>query len=413
MRGFLLSEGGNMYFISQLGKQDCAFACLKMMLANYHHDKNYLFLPLPKDNKETYNFQELTAIGKKYNLTLQGVRILEVKELYDCQEFPIVVSLRRPKGARHTVLLLGANEKYVKMFDPEVGKRKMKTELFVSEWTTHALKIVDGIKTKCPMIFPNFISKRDKIILPILQLISGVGLLLGTYFISEELKFYLPIIFFAIFLIFEILFRSSLVSAMKRMDENIFKYGFRELNRNYQEIYLTMERYRQISLSILPNFINSSLIAIFITAILIINSPINVVYIALPLALAAINVFLYRPYFKDKNIEIAAKEKEVGDVENDFQFRMKCSETHTQAYEVGLNHNIYTYLEVTSLLLTIILTMTISKNINITYVIFYLCISIFLKSTFEKILEFSSQSEEYDTVKNKLINSLEFKDKNS
>ena len=402
-----------MYFISQLSEQDCAFACLKMMLANFHHDKNYLFLPLPKDKKETYNFQELVAIGKQYNLTLQGVRIFEAKELYDCKEFPIIVSLRRPKGARHTVLLLGANEKYVKVFDPEVGKRKIKSEVFISEWTTHAIKIVEGTKTNCPTIFPSFISKRDKIILPIMQLLSGVGLLLGTYFISEEYKFYLPIIFFSVFLIFEILFRSSLVGAMKRMDENIFEYGFREQNRNYKDIYLTIERYRQISLSIVPNVIYSALIAVFITAILIINSPINVVYVILPFALAMVNVFLYKPHFRNQNVDIAAKEKEIEEVETDFQFKMKSDEVHSQAYEVGLNHNIYTYLEVASLLLTIILTMMVSKNLNITYVIFYLCISVFLKNTFEKILEFSSQSEEFDAVKNKLINSLEFKDKNS
>ena len=413
VRGFLLSEGGIMYFISQIGKQDCAFACLKMMLANYHHDKNYLFLPLPNEKSATYNFQELTSLGKKYNLTLQGVRINDVQELFSCKEFPLIASLRRPKGARHSVLLLGANEKYVKMFDPEVGKRKVRTEIFVSEWTGLALKIVEGTKTKCPLIFPSFISRRDKIILPILQLFSGAGLLAGTYFISENQKFYLPIIFFSVFLIFEILFRSNLVSAMKRMDENIFEFGFREQDRDYREIYETIERYRQISLSIVPNVIYSSLLAIFITAIMVINGPINVVYIVLPLALAAIKVFLYKPHFKSQNIDIAEKEKEIEEVEDDFQFKTKSSDVHSLAYEVGLNHNVYTYLEVASLLLTIILTMTISRNINITYVIFYLCISVYLKNTFEKIFDFSSQSEEFDIVRNKLFNSLEFKDKNS
>ena len=413
VRGFLLSEGGNMYFISQISKQDCAFACLKMMLANYHHDKNYLFLPLPKDSGATYNFQELSAISKNYNLTLQGIRISDAQELFSCKDFPIIASLRRPKMARHTVLLLGANAKYVKMYDPEVGKRKVRTELFMSEWTGHALKIVEGTKTKCPMIFPSFISKRDKIILPILQLLSGVGLLLGTYFISEEHQFYLPIAFFAVFLIFEILFRSTLVSAMKRMDENIFEYSFKKQDRNYRTIYETIERYRQISLSIVPNIIYSSLITIFITAIMVINGPINIVYVVLPLALAVINVFLYKPHFKDQNIDISSKEKEIDDVEDDFQFKMKSSEVHSLAYDVGLNHSVYTYLEVASLLLTIILTMTISKNINITYVIFYLCISVYLKNTFEKMLEFSSRSEEFDIVKNKLLNSLELKDNNS
>ncbi len=402
-----------MYFISQIGEQDCAFACLKMMLANYHHDKNYLYLPLPKDNTQTYNFQEIVNIGKKYNLIMQGVKITDPNELLTCKEFPLITVLKRRKGEKHTVLVLGANAKYVKVFDPESGKRKIRTEIFMSEWTSHALKVVEVNKTKCPVIFPNFISKRDKIILPILQLLSGVGLLLGTYFISEDKKFYLPVIFFSVFLIFEILFRSNLVGAMKRMDNNIFEYGFRKQNRNYKEIYRIIEQYRHISLSIVPGFIYSSLIAIFITAILIMNGLINIVYVLLPFALAAINVFLYKPHFKNRNIEICEKEKEIEDVENDYQFKMKSSEAHSQAFDIGLNHSLYTYLEVSSLLLTIILTMTISKNINVTYVVFYLCISVFLKNTFEKILEFSSQSDEFDIVRNKLINTLELKDNNS
>lgn len=402
-----------MFFISQIGEQDCAFACLKMMLANYHHDKNYLYLPLPKDNSKTYNFQELAQIGKKYNLIFQGVKIAEPQELLKCKDFPLTVSLKRKRGEKHCVLLLSINERYVKMFDPATGKRKIKTEVFMSEWTGHALKMVEVIKTKCPLVFPNFVSKRDKIILPILQLFSGVGLLLGTYFISEDQKFYLPVIFFSIFLIFEILFRSSLVGAMKRMDENIYEYGFRNQNKNYRDIYEIIEKYRHVSLTIVPTLIYSSLVAIFITIILLMNSLINIVYIALPFGLAVINVVFYKPHFRNQNVEICEKEKEIGEVENDFQFKMKSSDAHTLAFDVGLNHSIYTYLEVASMLLTIILTMTISRNINITYVVFYLCISVFLKSTFEKILEFSSQSDEFDNIRNKLINSIELKDNNS
>ena len=402
-----------MYFISQLGEHDCAFACLKMMLAYHHHDKNYLYLPLPENiDEKGMSFQEMILYARAYNLELNGVKINDPKELFRCKEFPIVVTLKVKKD-RHAVVLLKANSKRVVYFDPNIGKKKVPTEFFLKEWTGKALILSSVVKTKCPVSFPDFISKKDKIILPILQTMSGVGLLLGTFFISGEYTLILPIVFFGLFIIFEILFRSSLIGAMKRMDDNIFEYGFKNEKKDYYSLFSTIEKYRHISLTLTPNYIFSWLVTIFLAVILVINDPVNLVYIILPLALGVINVFLYQPYFALESTEIVEKEKEICDVQDDFQFKMKSSEIHSLAYRLGLNKNVYTYLEIASLLITIILTMTVTKSINITYVIFYLCISLFLKNNFEKILQFSSTSEEFDLVRLKLLNSLADKDNNS
>ena len=179
------------------------------------------------------------------------------------------------------------------------------------------------------------------------------------------------------------------------------------------EIYKTIEEYRHISLTLVPNFIYSWLIAIFITIILVLNGLINIVYVILPLALSIINVFVYRPAFDNESMSVKKAEMEIIDVENDFQFKMKSGEAHNIAYRLGMNKSIYTYLEVASLLLTIILTMVITKTLQITYVIFYLCITVFMKNNYEKILEFDSQFEKYDITKAKLIDSLVDKDNNS
>ena len=115
---------------------------------------------------------------------------------------------------RHSVLVLKANTRYVMIFDPKVGKRKMNTELFFKEWTQRALIFDDMTPMKCPEVYGDFIDKKDKIFLPVLQLLSGISLLLGTYFVSETSIFYLPIIFLALFIIFEVIYRFRLVGAM-------------------------------------------------------------------------------------------------------------------------------------------------------------------------------------------------------
>ena len=266
---------------------------------------------------------------------------------------------------------------------------------------------------KCPEVYGDFVSQKDKIILPILQLLSGISLLLGTYFVSEYSIFYLPIIFLASFIIFEVIFRARLVGAMKRLDDNIFAHKFRVNGKQgYGEVYKSIERYRQISLSMTPNFIYSCLISLFIIIILLMNDLVNITYVLLPIALAVIQVFFYNPYYKNKELEVMDKESEIFDSETDYQFKMKSHEAHDIAYQLGMGRNIYTYVELAVLLLSIILTMVISGTINITYVIFYLCITVFLKTNVSKMLEFSSQSEEYDFVKAKLVNSFEQSDNN-
>ena len=125
-----------MYFISQVSQHDCGFACLKMLLANYHHDKNYLFLPT-RDGP--YSFKDLTEIAKEHHMEAIGIKISDVKELKEGREFPFIVNLEKKKGFKHSVLLLAVRRKHVKIFDPESGKRTIPLELFYDQWDQKAL----------------------------------------------------------------------------------------------------------------------------------------------------------------------------------------------------------------------------------------------------------------------------------
>ena len=80
-----------MHFISQIGEHDCGYTCLAMMLANYHHDKNYLFL---KHEDKEYSFKELIDEAAKYNMELKGVKITDPFELTNNDTFPIIVVIK-------------------------------------------------------------------------------------------------------------------------------------------------------------------------------------------------------------------------------------------------------------------------------------------------------------------------------
>ena len=396
-----------MYFISQVSQHDCAFACLKMMLANYHHDKNYLFLP-GKDG--AYSYKELKDIAAKYHMNAIGIRIKSVQELFGSKEFPFMITLDKGKGIKHSVLLLSVNRKYAKVFDPETGKRRIKMDDLYQQWDLKALiveKEKDYIREECDFKPIDFISKKDKITLPIWQLASGISLLLAVYFINSNSYFFVPIILFALFFIFEIIFRKGLINALKRMDDNIFNYKIKASQNEFYDFYKVEERYRFIALSIIPNFIFAVLVSVFMTVLLIINDSMNAIYVILALVLAIIHVYIYLPYHKRKSNELLEEESKIKDVQNQFQFRAVVSNTHDAAYQLGLFKNAFTYIEIAILLMSAITIMSLSHVVSVIYVVFYLCISVYLKDNFVRLLECSTQSEDFDNQLVKLLHYID------
>ena len=402
-----------MYFISQVGQHDCAFACLKMLLANYHHDKNYLFLQC---EDRPYSFKDLREIAANHHMDVSGVRIGGSNELERSKDYPFIAVLEKKKGIKHSVLVLGASRKYVRIYDPETGKRKIPVEIFYHQWDHKALvvnKEKDYLKVKCDVQINDFIDKKDKITLPIWQLISSVSLAVGMYFINANSYFFLPVIFLALFIIFEIIFRKNLISALQRMDDNIFNYKIKAESNHFYDFFKVMEKYRYVALSIIPNLIYTILISVFVTLVLVMNSSINVVYIFLSLAIALVHVYVYLPYEKNKRDEIVEQEVQINDVQNQFQFRSVVESAHGSSYKLGLFKNALTYVEIAVLLMSIITVMSLSHIVNIIYVIFYLCISVYLKDNFIRLLQYSEQSEDYNNQLAKLLHQIDLTVKNN
>ena len=63
--------------------------------------------------------------------------------------------------------------------------------------------------------------------------------------------------------------------------------------------------------------------------------------------------------------------------------------------------------------MTSITIMSVSGIINVIYVLFYLCISIYLKDNFIKMFEYTNQSEEFDNLLVKLLGYIDTSENNS
>ncbi len=401
-----LSEWRHMYFISQLGESDCAFTCLKILLAHLHKDRKYLYLP--GDQTKCYSFKDIVEIARSYNVEAIGVKPDNFHEVVKNKKcWPLLTNIKVKKGQLHSVIIKKVAHNKVYYFDPALGHKKEPIETFVKMWSGNVILVENFVKTKCPITFPDYIAKKDKVVLPILQTLSGVSLLAGTYFLTESYPLYIPIGLLAGFLIFEIIYRAALVKAMKRMDTIIYSRKFLTIKFSYREIYENIEKYRRVSLSILPNFIYYTLVSVFMIMILLTNELRNLIYILIPLLFAFVEAFFYSPYFEEANTKIVQIENEINDVKNDFQFKCKTDEAHELAYNLALGRNALTYVEIGVVLLVSLLTMSLKGLVDITYVIFFACIATLLKGNFTKLFSYSKEMEEYDYHKSKLVNSID------
>ena len=75
-------------YIKQLRDNDCAFASLKMLMAYYSKNKDYLFLKQDLD-RENYSLWDIIQIAKKYGIEIQGVKISNMRKRFtlDYQPF--------------------------------------------------------------------------------------------------------------------------------------------------------------------------------------------------------------------------------------------------------------------------------------------------------------------------------------
>lgn len=389
-----------MHFISQIGEHDCGFACLAMLLANYHHDKNYLFL---KHEDRQYSFKELIDEAKKYNTELKGVKISDPFELTNNEVYPIIVVIKLDDGALHSVLLLKANTKKVVYYDPAYGKVVESFIDFTSKWTKNALIVTKYQKTTCDTKPESFIAKRDKITLPIFQLLSGVSLLIATFFMDREVAMYLPIIFFVLFFVFELLFRDNLIKAMRRMDTIIEDHDVDIPKEKYHDLFVATEKYRAKALTRVPEIINASLISAFLVFILLINSRMNAVYVILVIFLAVIECLVFNPFINQKALEVDKQERTLYRVDSISEYHILARSTRESAYKIGQYRTVYTYVSIGVLLFTSILLMAISNVVSLTYIVFYLCVCLFLRMNIIKVFSFEEISTYRDNEHVKII----------
>lgn len=393
-----------MFFIQQANNYDCGFTCLKILLANIHHDRNYLFLLNPF--KEDVSFLELMTEASKYGVSLNALKAVNKEEIRKFNDFPIIARMKI-NNMYHAVYVYKRSKKYIYYYDPKRDKKKLLYDEFIYLWTGEFLAIKDYNKTPCPTKKIRFITNLETIITFVISLLSTVSALLGVYFINKDSYIYLPIIFLSLMLILEILQKKYSLIIMNHIDERILEKVEKIKKKEYYAFYEASEQYKKYLLINNLTIFSSFAFFLLISLIFIFNDKINFIYIVINLVLAfAYSLFIHPDLNKDRN-EISEVESLINYKEDKLEAFSLMKEARNKAYKYICKEYSFKYVVIAlEVLLTFIIMMYL-KLVNVTYIICYTVLQLYLYNSLVNLLTSNDNQTKQDNYLNKIIDITE------
>ena len=363
-----------MYYIPQVSKSGCGFACLKMLLASVHKDERYLYLK-EDERHGPYSYQDLVSIAQRYDVTLVGVKYEDKGDLSVLTRFPLILTIQQENDTLHAVLVSKRRGKKIKVFDPGKGVYWEKISRFIKKWDGTALAINKVQERPFTSRIIDVSDTKGEIVSYIIQTFAAAFIALATFFIKPDGSFVLPIVFCAASVICEIILRMLLLKRMQKCDRYLRRFLPYVDRRNYFEYYKRCQYYKSSALTMGLNFIFYLLVVVLIVTISIINSTTFIVSIGAALLAAFIEVFFFTPFKKNINKELEEQENGLRYVKDEDDMEMKVKNMEVKSYR-------YAYLEFSSkvvvgafFLIASFFISAVDHTLALTNIVFYVCVS--------------------------------------
>ena len=391
-----------MIYMPQILNNDCGIACIKMLLASFNDDKNYLYLPF-KEKSGDYSFLELKEFASKYGLFLEGFKVEEQEDFLKNDQFPIIVSLINKDKGRHAVIVEKIKGKTVYLLDPMVGERRMTCTQFLTVFDGKGLLVNKIDYYPCPFTFHEPRKKLNTFLHILFQFLGSLFLAAGVYSINKDGYIALTIACFSLFVIFEVILRASLFSSMRFLDSWYLDNLDLEAPL-FKEFYERLEDYKRKKLTSPLLAISALLTGAAIIAIMLLNDVMNIIPLGVAIVLVIFDSFFVEPYLSKKNQKITLLEKEALDYDNRVEFVLKMDELYNQSYKYGKIVLFKKYLYGLVFFFAILLTMVLNHIVSVPYIVFYLCLCMTLFQNLSTVFSFQDKHEEYLVSKGRLIN---------
>ena len=390
-----------MFFIQQSNDHDCGFTALKILLANIHHDRNYLFL---KDNiGDDHSFYSLIKEASNYQVELVALKALNKEEITDYKQLPFIARLEINE-MYHAVYVYKVNKKYIHYYDPSYGNKKVLIDEFTSLWTGEMLSVKDFRVYKCPVSKPKLVTNKELCFTFLFELISAISMILAIYFINKESVIYLPLIFFTVLLVSELSLKKYSLFIMKRIDKRVDEMIKDIKDKAYEDFYLTYESYKKYLLINNISFVSSFFIFLLISLIFLVNDKMNFIYIVTNLLLAASYAFFIKPLLNKDEKEIIQNEAMIKKTNNKLEAFSYMDSARSLSYKYVDKIEAYKYVCLAIQVILTFIMMMYFQLVNVTYIICYSVLQFELYSHLCSLLTKNDDFSKQDHLLAKLVN---------
>ena len=291
-----------MYYIPQITNNDCLFTAFKMLLANVKKDEKYLYLQ--EDEKHgAYSLLEIIEKGKAFGVELFGFEADDKNELKNCKNIPLILNIKVGTQSLHSVYVYKVSERYVYYLDSDAGKVKMPFDKFILKWDGKGLmtRTINKVENEPEPI--QMVIKRNPLA-NVFQLLSAICFIFGLYFIDGKTNLFIPIGIIVGGLLFEIITKVIRIKDMKMFDKETNTYLDKVKSKNYFEFLPRREKLKLSIYSLKNNYMFYFISCAFVIFVILLNNPLNVACIIMPIVLAVIQCIFIRPLEKKKNLEL-------------------------------------------------------------------------------------------------------------
>ena len=391
-------------FIKQLNEKDCGFASLKMLLAFYSKNKEYLYLKQDLD-RENYSLWDLIQIAKKRGVEIQGVKISDTRRQFTLDFQPFLALLKDESGnSSHLVFIRKIKKHKVLIYDPKRGKYWSKLSKFYENFTGIYLRVISYNPSYYKAENTKFIKKTGMIVGNLLKAFSSILLMIGFYFVKEDSYFVIPLAFVAAFIIFSIVSSAIIKSSAYKFDKVISKRVYNYENNNFLRKYEDLLRYKTMVYTTPSILITNLLLVLFFVVITCLNDIKNAAFLGVIFVIGLLDYLIFRKIkakYSAKIETLELKTAKHGISEQDFTYNFNLLSKTTNKF--GTILLLRKYIIGFFIFATVFVLMAISHQVSLNYLLFNFLIYDLIYQYFQKLISYNENNEEYKMLKAKFV----------
>ena len=351
------------YFIYQGNDHDCAFAALKMLLANLAKDKSYLYIPKPA-KREYYDLLEIAKLSKSYGVELEAHGC--TRDYFDYLKENSLTLI----DENHVILIKKRKKHHLLIYDPGRGIYRIKKDEFLRRWRCVVLEVKDKDNiVKIDKIRNEIIPGKLNIFSALFSLISSGLLISAFYLLNKTENFIFSLVFLTAFVIFQILEKVILYKQIFTFDKKFIPLYFSNKKNCSKEKYVQYNDYKKRFFTYNRQILSSLLLAFTVTFLLCFNDFRNVFALFALILIKLLEIILFSRPEQDRKNQIAELESQnIKDCESAQYFALEaCTKADKHLFIDGAKEIFYIFVS----FVFAITMMFATNNIGCNFVIFH------------------------------------------